>query len=101
MRVLVLDSVGQPVALSSDLGRKIRDVYGDAWRSERIVLDFSGIRNVSPSFLSQAVMPILLEFSRDEIGDHVEFLEPPASFESVWKAVLDAIEARRASSRNP
>jgi hypothetical protein len=95
MNIQVRNIVNADVAFSSELGHLVRDSYGATWRSELIVLDFEGMRNVSPSFLSQALMPILESTSMDKLAERVQFEHVPNGFEFVLDNIKKAMSAKK------
>lgn len=95
MTISVKSLVNADVAFSSELGLCIRDAYGASWQNETLVLDFSGMRNVSPSFLSQALMPILESVPAEKISERVKFEHTPAGFEYAWENILKAMAAKK------
>jgi hypothetical protein len=95
MQIKILDIVHSNKAYSTELGLKVRDAYGDSWQKERLILDFEEITNASPSFLSQATMPILMGSNLDEIANHIEFRNPPSTLEENWQRVVDAIRRQK------
>jgi hypothetical protein len=90
MRVHVHTIIQGDAAITFDLGVKVREAYGDVWRESPLEMDFSGIRSVSPSFLSQAVSPIIREFPPDQVADHLKFMNVPPPFELIWPKVQQA-----------
>lgn len=97
MRIHVNTIIQSDTAITFDLGVKVREVYGDAWRESPLELDFSGIRNVSPSFLSQAVSPIIREYPPEQVPDHLKFTNVPPPFELTWQKVQQAAARIRLS----
>jgi hypothetical protein len=95
MQIKIMDIIQSNKAYSSELGLKVRDAYGDSWQRERLILDFDKIINASPSFLSQATMPILMGSNLDEIANQLEFRNPPSKLEENWQRVVDAIRRQR------
>jgi hypothetical protein len=94
MRLNVRQIINSSSAITYDLGIRVRETYADRWKHEPIVLDFTGVRNVSPSFLSQAIAPIIRNVPADELTNHVQFEAVPQVFELAWKKVLDAARAK-------
>jgi hypothetical protein len=97
VRVNVYTIIQNDAAITFDLGVKVREAYGDAWRESLVELDFSGIRNVSPSFLSQAVSPIIRAYSPEQVLEHLRFSNVPPPFDMVWKQVQQAASRIRQS----
>jgi hypothetical protein len=95
MRITVLELIQSDVAFSSEMGQRVRDAYGDTWRGEIVELDFTGIRNVSPSFLSQATMPLLQAFDVNTIQNHLKFTSAPQSLGLIWEKILSAVRAQK------
>lgn len=95
MRLNISSVVGGPAAITQDLGVIVCDAYGDSWKQERLVLDFEGIRTVTPSFLSNALRPILYENGEDDPQLFVELVNVPKDFEFVWSLVRRAAIVKR------
>jgi hypothetical protein len=90
MLIHVHSVIQSDAAITFDLGVRVREAYGDAWRDESIELDFAGIRNVTPSFLSQAVSPIIRAFPPEQLSAHLTFKDVPPPFELSWNKVQQA-----------
>lgn len=95
MTIRVRDIVEADVAFSSDFGHMVRDAYGTRWQSELIILDFEGMRNLSPSFLSQALMPILESGPMETLAERVQFANTPNGFEYVIENIKKAMAAKK------
>jgi hypothetical protein len=95
MVVNVRDIIGGDAAITFDLGVKVRDsfVHGD-WRDDPLILDFTGVRNVTSSFLAQVAAPILSSDGPDQWQRHLCFKSVPSTFDLAWKKVLDAARAK-------
>jgi len=97
MRIHVQSIIQSDAAITFDLGVKVRESYGDLWRESPLELDFSGIRSISPSFLSQAVSPIIREFPPEKVPDYLKFTNLPPPFELTWQRVQQAAARIRLS----
>ncbi len=95
MEIKVREIIGGDAAISFDLGVRVRETYvhGD-WQSDPIRLDFSGVRNVTPSFLAQVASPILAAVGPDRWNRYLSFSDVPTTFDLAWKKVLDAARAK-------
>ncbi len=91
MKIEIKKIIGTSRAVTFDLGVNVRSIYGDAWRNEVIDLDFTGITSVSPSFLSQALSPILRSVPASDIGQYVSFKNPPDSLDRTWRLLQQAV----------
>lgn len=98
MRIRVSDLIKNTKAYSTELGIKVRKAYGDSWKTDKVILDFDGILNASPSFLSQATMPILMGVEIEDLDKRLEFENPPVSLESNWHKVIAAIQKQKSAS---
>jgi len=98
MRIQIHEIIQSDAAITFHLGTRVRETYGDSWRDSPLELDFAGIRSVSPSFLSQAVSPIIREFPPEQVSDHLKFVNVPSPFESTWQKVQQAAARIRSGS---
>lgn len=65
--IRVIDLVG-PLCIAWEEGAKLREVAQTALQGgETVVLDFSGVTTVTPSFLNTAVGPLYALFSSEDI----------------------------------
>lgn len=95
MNLRIRDILNADVAFGSEQGRLVREAYFAKWQNEPIVVDFQGVRNISPSFLSQALMPILEGLSMDDFRAKVQFISTPEGFDFVLQNVLKSVAARK------
>lgn len=100
MNIRINDIVKSDVAFSSELGRLVRESYGINWQKELIVFDFEGMRNVSPSFLSQSLMPILESVPVEKLSEYVQFQHTPIGFDYAIENVKKAMMPKRPRNTN-
>jgi hypothetical protein len=101
MRLRIHDVIGSDSAFDTDQGLIVRKAYSHLGIDERLILDFTDIHRVSPSFLSQALLPLLLDQSPEQISTRIEFESKPDGFEYAWQNVIKAITAQRKLGKKP
>lgn len=95
MLIRVQEIIQSNSGLSTEQGLVIREVIGDSWKSEKTTLDLGGMRSASPSFVSQAIFPILIATDMDDIHEHLEFINQPNGFSFTWDAIEKSIRVRQ------
>jgi hypothetical protein len=100
MTIAVQNLIHSTAATTTAQGMVVEESYGDSWKKEKLVLDFEGIRTVTPEFLSSALRPLLEQLDDNDIPRHVDIINEPPELNYMWKLVRQTAEVKRSLRRH-